>query len=65
MLSLPGPEQINQNKMMMYMASGKYRKSSSQSKNESPVAIEPRRTVMIATIIWMISAAQARKQTHG
>ena len=35
MLSLPGPEEINQRKIMMYMTSGKYRKSSSQSINES------------------------------
>src|SRR6516225_6392328 len=63
-LSLPGPEHINQIKMIMYMASGRYRKSSSQSRNECPDGIVPRATVVIATIIWMISTAQARKQPH-
>jgi hypothetical protein len=42
MLSRPGPEEINQRKIMMYMTSGKYRKSSSQSINEGAF-------VMVAT----------------
>src|SRR5436305_12550455 len=63
-LSLPGPEQINQIKVIMYMVSGKYRNSSSQSRNESPAGIIARRTVVIATIIWMISAVQHRLERN-
>jgi hypothetical protein len=35
-LNLPGPEQINQIKIIMYIVSGRYRRSSSQSRNEIP-----------------------------
>src|SRR6266699_5661651 len=62
-LSLPGPEQINQIKMIMYMVSGRYKKSSSQSRNECPAGIVARRTVVIATIIWMMSAEQHRLES--
>src|SRR5438093_11054256 len=57
-LSLPGPEQINQIKMIMYMVSGRYKKSSSQSRNECPPGIVARPTVVIATIIGMMSVEQ-------
>src|SRR5213080_1972283 len=62
-LSLPGPEQINQIKMIMYMVSGRYKKSSSQSRNECPPGIVARRTVVIATIIWMMNAEQHRLES--
>src|SRR6516225_3145661 len=63
-LSLPGPEHINQIKMIMYMVSGRYRKSSSQSRNECPAGIVARPTVVTATIIWMISAVQHRLESN-
>src|SRR5204863_8851142 len=62
-LSLPGPEQINQIKMIMYMVSGRYKKSSSHSRHECPAGIVARRTVVIATIIWMMSAEQHRLES--
>src|SRR6516165_12550337 len=58
MLSLPGPEEINQRKIMMYMTSGKYRKSSSQSINESALMMVASWTVVIATIMSMMKAVQ-------
>src|SRR6516165_2601888 len=57
MLSLPGPEEINQRKIMIYMTSGKYKKSSSQSINDCALMVA-NWTVVIATIMSMMKATQ-------
>jgi len=51
--------------MIMYIVSGRNRKSSSQSGREIPEGIVARRTVMIATVMSMMSAAEHRLESNA
>src|SRR5215467_11279009 len=63
MLNRPGPEEINQRKIMVYMTSGKYRKSSRQSINEGALLMVANWTVVIATIMSMMKAMQHKVES--